>query len=109
MGCSGTGTFIQTGGSNSASYLSIGSLGRYQFSGGTLQVSGGLANQGVFDATGSTGVLTVAGSAIVDFSQAAFQTPAPCRLSIGPNSLLLVPAGFNPATAFGSYHSEPGR
>ena len=27
-------------------------------------------------------------------------------LSIGPNSLLLVPAGFNPATAFGSYSNS---
>ena len=85
-------------------YLSIGNQGRYQFSGGTLQVNGGgLANQGVFDATQSTGLLTVAGSAIVDFSQATLVNTGSMSLAIGPNSLLLVPAGFNPATAFGSY------
>ena len=107
VGYSGTGTFIQTGGSNSVGYLRIGSLGRYQFSGGTLQVTGGgLANQGVFDATRSTGLLTVAGSAIVDLSQATLVNTGSMSLSIGPNSLLLVPAGFNPATAFGSYSNQ---
>ena len=104
VGFSGTGTLNQTGGSNSVSYLTISSLGRYQFSGGTLQVaSPGLVNQGVFDATGSTGVLNVAGSAIVDLSQAALVNTGSMSVCIGPNSLLLLPAGFNPATAFSSY------
>ena len=86
------------------SSLSIGNLGRYQFSGGTLQVNGGgLVNQGVFDARGGTGMLTAPASSIVDFSTGTLKNTASMSLTIGPNSLLLVPAGFNPATAFGSY------
>ena len=107
VGDSGSGVFNQTGGSNSVNFLSIGNQGRYSFSGGTLQVNGdGLASQGVFDATGSTGVLTVTGSAIVDLSQATLISTGSMSLSIGPNSLLLVPAGFNPATAFLSYSNS---
>ncbi len=102
VGNSGSGTFTQSGGSNSAVLLSIGSLGRYQFSGGTLQV-GGLSNQGVFDGTGSSGLLSVTGSAFIDFSQAALVNVGSMSVSIGPNSLLLVPAGFNPATTFHTY------
>ncbi len=105
VGSSGSGTFIQTGGSNAAGLLSIGSLGRYQFSGGTLQI-GGLANQGVFDATNSVGLLTVGGSAIIDFSRATLIQTGSMSVSIGPKSLFLVPAGFDPATAFRSYSSQ---
>ncbi|MGA9042844.1 MAG: hypothetical protein WB421_20110, partial [Terriglobales bacterium] len=97
------GTFNQSGGSNTAGYVSIGNSGTYQFSGGTLQVGGGLANQGVLDAMGGTAVLTVAGSAIIDLSQGSLVNTGSMTLSIGPNSLLLVPAGFNPSSAFGSY------
>ena len=104
VGSSGTGTFNQLGGLNSVNYLSIDGLGRYQFSGGTLEVTGyGLAGQGIFDATNSTGVLNVTGNAIVDLSQATLVNTSSMSLSVGPNSLLLLPAGFNPTTAFLSY------
>ncbi len=104
VGNSGPGTFNQTGGLNSLNYLGIGNQGRYQFSGGTLQVNGSsLANQGVFDATGSTGVLSSTGSSIVNLSQATLENTVSMSLNIGPNSLLLVPAGFNPAITFGGY------
>ena len=104
---SGTGTFQQTAGSNSVNYLAIGNQGSYQFSGGTRQISGGgLANQGVFDATQSTGLLTVAGSSILDLSQATLLNTGSMSLSIGPNSLLLLPAGFN-TSAFLNYYKDP--
>ena len=115
IGGAGAGAFSQTGGSNSAAYLNIGSLGCYKFGGGTLQVAGGglfgvfgggLVNQGVFDGMGSAGLLSVAGSAIVDFSTGTLQNTASMSLSIGPNSLLLVPAGFNPVTVFGYYVNQ---
>ena len=105
VGNSGAGTFAQTGGSNSAGFLSIGSSGYYQFSGGTLQVNAGLANQGVFDGTGNKGSLSAANS-IVDLSAGTLQNVQNVKslsVKIGSNSLLLVPTGFNPATAFGSY------
>ena len=105
VGDSGTGTLTQSGGSNAAYCVAIGAEGRYQFSGGTLQINagGGLASQGAFDATGSTGVLTTAGSSIIDLSQATLVNTGSLSVAIGPNSLLLVPPGFNPATALRSY------
>ena len=104
VGCSGTATFAQTGGFNSVGFLGIGKLGSYQYSGGTLQViGGGLANQGVFDAVQTAGVLTVAGSAIVNFSQAVPVNTGSMSLNIGPNSLLLLPPGYDPALAFAVY------
>ena len=52
---------------------------------------------------GGTGVLSVPANSIVDLSAGTLQNTGSMSLSIGPNSLLLVPAGFNPAAAFGSY------
>ncbi len=103
----GTGTFVQTGGLNSTSVLNIYSLGRYQFSGGTLQITGrALSNQGSFDATLSSGVLAVTGSAIVDLSQATLVNTGSMSISVGPNALLLLPAGFNPVTSLASYSNQ---
>ena len=54
---SATALFQQTGGTNSVRCLSIGSSGRYQLSGGTLQINGGIINAGVFDASNGPGTL----------------------------------------------------
>ncbi len=105
LGAAGAGLFAQTDGLNSVGALFIGNHGRYQFSGGSLQV-GGLFNQGVFDATNSAGVMTVVGSQIVDFSQSPPVNTGSMSLSVGPNSLIIWPPGFNPATAFGSYSNQ---
>jgi hypothetical protein len=96
------GTIIQTGGTNYVNFLRIDGLGRYQFSAGNLLV-GGLANQGVFDATGSTGTLTTNGNRVVDLSNAVLVNTGSMSLNVGANSLVLLASGVNPATAFGSY------
>ena len=44
---------------------------------------------------------------IVDFSQGKLQNTGSMAVNMGANSLVIVPAGFNPATGFGSYTS-PG-
>ena len=103
VGSPGIGLMSQTGGANSATALVIGGQGRYQFSGGTLKIAE-LANQGVFDVTNCTGLLSITGSQIVDLSQAVLVNTGSMSLSVGPGSLVLVPAGFNPA-AFGSYNN----
>ncbi len=105
VGYSGSGSFTQSGGSNSAGNLSIGDLGSYQFTGGTLHLTN-LANQGVFNATGCTGLLAASGSAIVDLSTANLINTGSMSLSVGPDSLLLLPAGFNPLASFGSYSNQ---
>ena len=100
---SGTGSFNQSGGSNSVALLSIGSSGTYLLAGGTLQVNGGFASQGIF-AGGSTPA-TLSGNGIIDLTGGACQTLGHVSVSMGPDSLLIVPAGFNTATAFAHYSS----
>ena len=98
-----TGLFQQSGGSNAvATLLSIGSGGRYQLSGGTLQ-AGGIANAGVFD--GSNSPATLVASGVVDLASGTWTNLGATSVNLGANSLLIVPAGFNTATAFGSYSS----
>ena len=95
--------FRQSGGTNSTSYLAIGPGGRYQFAAGTLLINGGLQNWGTFDGAGGQGVLVVGSSSIVDLSQGSTINTGSMSLSIGADSLLIIPPGFNPATAFASY------
>ena len=45
----GTGTFVQTGGANTAGSLYVGTSGQYQLAGGTLQVNGNLQDLGLFE------------------------------------------------------------
>ena len=91
--------FQQSGGTNSATYLvSIGSNARYQLSGGTLQVGGGIINAGVFD--GGNGPGTLAANCLVDLTSGTWQNLRSTTAVMGSNSLLIVPAGVNPSTIF---------
>ena len=105
VGNSGSAGLIQNGGLNTLNFLSIGVTGRYQFSGGTLQLSA-LSNQGVLDAAAGTGTMNFTGNGIIDISAANVLNSGSMSLSVGPSFLLLVPANFNPATAFGSYSNQ---
>jgi autotransporter-associated beta strand protein len=105
VGYTSAGTLNQTGGSNAATYLSIGSQGRYQLGGGTLQVNS-LLNQGVLDGTGGNGLLIAGSGSIVDLSSGTLVSPGSMSLTIGANSLVLVPSGFSTAS-FHSY-TNPG-
>ena len=106
IGPSGQALFQQTGGVNTTSYLSIaGTQASYRLNGGTLNVQCSLVNQGVFDGGGGTGSLNVT-SGIFDLSQGTLQNVGAMSVSVDGNSLLIVPAGFNPATGFGSLNSS---
>jgi autotransporter-associated beta strand protein len=96
-----TALFHQTGGTNTTGYLSIASGGQYQLNGGTLQVTGGFSNGGVFDAGGGTFSLSST-NCIVDLSGGSVQNAKSLSLNIGANSLLIVSPTFD-STAFGSY------
>jgi autotransporter-associated beta strand protein len=103
VGSSGTGTFTQTGGTNTVSSLSIGSSGVYLLAGGVLQVNSTFLNNGVFAGNGTPAVLSA--NNILDLSSGTWQNLGALSVSMGANSLLIVPAGFDPATAFASYSS----
>ena len=77
--------------------------GDYALSGGTLIVNnGGLANQGVLDLSNSTASISAYFS-IVDLSHATLSNSQNVSLVVGWNSLLVVPAGFDPAAYFKSF------
>ncbi len=101
-----SGIFNQSAGVNSTSELAIGPGGIYQFTGGTLAIKGGLQNWGVFDGGGGQGALVIGASSILDLSQGSTVNTGSMSLSIGPGSLLIIPPGFNPATAFAHYSNS---
>jgi autotransporter-associated beta strand protein len=101
VGAASAGSFVQTGGVNYDSVLSIQNNGSYQLNGGTLSVTGGLANQGLF--SGSAVPATILAGGILDFSGGSFQNLGNISVSVAANSLVILRAGFTPATMFSSY------
>ena len=96
-------SFQQSGGTNATADLSIGAGGQYQLAGGTLQVGGPLVNQGVFEGGNSPATLDATG--LVDLTAGTWKNLGNLSVNMGANSLLIVPAGFNPATGFAGYSS----
>jgi autotransporter-associated beta strand protein len=98
-------SYAQSGGTNNAAFLAINSLSRYQLSGGTLQLSGGLAlGGGTFDCGHGSAAITLSG--IVDLSAGTITNAESTSLAIGANSLLIVPPGYNLNVVFGHYSSS---
>jgi len=96
--------FQQSGGTNAANYVVIGPAAEYQLSGGTLTVSnGGLSNQGTFDGGKGPGTLSVGPGCLANLAGGALTNVGAMNVSVGANSLLIVPQGFNPFTGFGAY------
>jgi autotransporter-associated beta strand protein/T5SS/PEP-CTERM-associated repeat protein len=120
IGLSGTGTFNQTGGSNTTSRLTL-AKGTYSLSAGALTVnstlylstngnltiSGSMTTNnntygsGTLDFLHSTGSATMGGVARLNSMNILNSDHA--SLTLKPNSLLIVAPGFNPATAFHSF------
>ena len=100
------GGYLLDGGTLSATNVSVAAGGRFAISGGTLQVNanGSFVDAGLFQGGGKA-TLTAANSTVLDFSQGILQNLAALSVSVGSNSLTMVPAGFNPATGFGSFAS----
>ena len=99
IGAAATGLFTQTGGTNSVACLSIANGSRCQLGGGVLQINGGVFNSGIFDGGNAPGVLSGA-SCILDLTTGTWQNLGATSVSMDANSLLIVPAGFDPSTAF---------
>ena len=99
IGAGGTALFQQSGGTNSAGFLSIGSGGRYLLAGGSLALTG-YVSSGTLDGGNNPATISFAGGAIYDISQqGTFVNTASASISLGPNSLLIV----SPSMSFGSY------
>ena len=107
----GPATFTQSGGTNTANYIEI--HDRFILSGGLLNIDSGLTNRGdygltkkgVLDLAGSTAMVK-ASSAIIDFTGGAPQNTQNAILSIGVNSLLIVPSGYAPEQHWAKYNNN---
>ena len=91
-----TASFQQTGGSNTISTLSIGSGDQYVLSGGTLNVTGSIANNGTVD--GGNGSATLSADCLLDLTSGTWKNYSGWTINTGTNGLLVVPAGFNVST-----------
>jgi autotransporter-associated beta strand protein len=102
IGTTAAGTLTQSGGNNSAIRLEVGPSGVYALSAGTLSISSGLVNKGVWDLSNSSASIK-ASSAIVDLSNATLSNSAGVSLTLDARSLLIVAPGFDPQAYFPSY------
>ena len=96
----GTGTFTQTGGSNTATYIKIGTNGTYTLTAGTLNINGGFENRGIWDLLYRA---TINVSASIFNLFCTIKNSENASLNLDVNSLLIVPSGFDPANYFKNY------
>ncbi len=100
------GTFTQSGGTDSAFTLTIGSGGDYVLSGGTLSVTT-LVDNGILDFANAPVSFSGGPSTLIDFSGGQLIHTSNASVTGNASSIMIFPAGFNPATQFKSF-SNPG-
>lgn len=104
-----SGVFQQSGGTNYiTSYLSIFTTGQYTLSGGTVQISGGLSNMGIFDFDHGPGVLNASTNSLINLAMhgSSLLNTGSATLNVGAGSLLIVPSDFNTTTTFAHYSNS---
>ena len=74
----------QSGGSNATSFLTIGAGGQYQLTGGTLQISAAMLNQGIVD--GGNRPATLSANCLVDLDGRHLAEPPGHHDQHGANS-----------------------
>ena len=97
-----SGTFTQTGGTNTATYIKVGSSGTYTLSGGTLNIKGSIYNQGIWDLLNSSAVIN-ASSSFLDLTGHKLINAGNVSINLDSHSLLIVPADFDPKHFFTDY------
>jgi fibronectin-binding autotransporter adhesin len=83
--------------------------GTYRISAGTLGISNSwtLGTTGTMDFANGAAAVTVSPGAAVNLSQGSIVNSGSASLTIlGTSGFLIVPSGFNPSTAFGSFVNE---
>ncbi|KPK80581.1 MAG: hypothetical protein AMJ81_11815 [Phycisphaerae bacterium SM23_33] len=95
----------QTGGEARMGLLAIAPQGRYEYSGGTLEISEGIDLNGEFDLLDSDRLIKAADGAVVDMQRGSFLRAQNAGLVVGQKSLTLTSPGADPNTIFGSFSS----
>ncbi|MEI8373857.1 MAG: hypothetical protein WCJ35_13600, partial [Planctomycetota bacterium] len=98
-----TGIFNQSGGTHTVNYLTVGSTSKYNLTGGLLQITNGFTDYGTLDFGSGTGKISGAAGSWIDLSQTSILNASRGTMNLGSNSVLVVPAGFTPNTAFGGF------
>jgi len=101
VGDNGTGAVTQNGGTADLGYLSIQPGSHYYHKGGSLTVSDGVDVDGTLDFDNKAVSTTMSG--VVDFVDGSVTQSGSANLELGTDSLMLVPAGFDPNAAFSSF------
>jgi len=101
IGVSGTGLFRQTGGTNTTMSVQIGSQGRYELTGGTLEVTRGIT--GSVDLGGGNATIRADDQAVIDVSANPLLNASGASLIGTSQSLIIWPSGTNPSQVFGTY------
>ncbi len=104
LGEYGIGRFSQTGGTASTGYLLVGPASTYRIEAGSLAAQGSGLIQGTLDWAGGGGSVSMAG--IIDASRGRVLNASGGTFHLGPESLAIFPAGFDPTTAFGTFVGE---
>jgi len=102
-GSGSTGAFNQSGGTNNAGYFNVTSSGTYLLEGGTLNIGNSALIQGTLNCNNGNAALNVNGG-LADFSGANITNAGSTSFTSAANTLIIFKAGFDPATAFGSYN-----
>ncbi|MCY2929109.1 MAG: PEP-CTERM sorting domain-containing protein [Planctomycetota bacterium] len=98
-------TFQQAAGSHTVGVLEVTALGRYELGADTLTVTGSWANAGQMDFLSAAGRVVVADNGFVDFRGGSILNCANASMSLGTNSYMLAPVGFDPQVAFHSFQT----
>ncbi len=102
----GTRLFRQTGGTNTAGYVCVRPGARYEYAGGTLDITGGLNVEGELDCAGASVAIDLGDDTLVNLSDGYVLNAGNARLSIGANSLTIYKAGCHPSSLFGAFSTQ---
>ena len=96
--------FRQSGGSLTAGLVDVGSGGRLEYTGGTLDISG-LNLEGTLDFVASSANLAL-DSGVFDFSAGTLANSASASISVAPGVLVIVQPGYDLAAHLSSFTSS---
>jgi len=99
------GEYVHNGGATRASYLHVGQQGRYEFTGGSLDVYGGLRLQGSLDLAHSSTAVNLGPNILLDLAGGNVLNAENAALTVGPDSLIVYAEGAHPADLFGSFQT----
>ncbi|HEX2973777.1 MAG TPA: hypothetical protein VHP11_15705 [Tepidisphaeraceae bacterium] len=93
---------IQTNGSHTAEWVTIGRFAKVQYSGGSYAITRHLDLKGELDFANAPVTLTIGDRAFIDFSRGTLSNSAQASIVAGTDSLMNFPANYDPYAAFAS-------